>query len=190
MNKQILMIHEFKEDFLKLPLENYILTFDDGLYTQYKFLEELKKIKTEKYFFISSGIICSENLKQNDEFTQCDVAHLKALSGDYTNYMKWSQIKEISKLNNFFIGCHSHLHNIKTADCIESIKLDNKHMLENFEKNIGYVPNHFCFPYNKKTTIYETILRKNGFKYFYGKEKGIRYNTDLKINERLDIYEL
>ena len=28
---KILMIHEFKESFLNLPLEDYILTFDDGL---------------------------------------------------------------------------------------------------------------------------------------------------------------
>ena len=34
--KPVLMLHEFKEEFLDLPLENYILTFDDGLYTQYK----------------------------------------------------------------------------------------------------------------------------------------------------------
>ena len=50
------MIHEFKEEFLNLPLENYTLTFDDGLYTQYKFFNEIKKIKTNKFFFISSNI--------------------------------------------------------------------------------------------------------------------------------------
>ena len=38
--KPILMIHEFKEDFLNLNLEDYILTFDDGLYTQYLFFQE------------------------------------------------------------------------------------------------------------------------------------------------------
>ena len=48
-NKKILMIHEFKESFLNLPLEDYILTFDDGLFTQYLFLSELLKINTDKY---------------------------------------------------------------------------------------------------------------------------------------------
>ena len=62
--KPILIIHEFEERFFDLPLDQYILTFDDGLYTQYVFLEELKKIKTKKYFFISSGIVCPENIEQ------------------------------------------------------------------------------------------------------------------------------
>ena len=66
--KPILMIHEFKEEFLNLPLENYTLTFDDGLYTQYKFFNEIKKIDTEKYFFISSNIVCSEDASQEDSF--------------------------------------------------------------------------------------------------------------------------
>lgn len=175
--KPILMIHEFKERFLDLPLEKYILTFDDGLYTQYKFLEELKKIKTKKYFFISSGIVCPENLKQSGELICCERAHTKAFKGDYTNYIKWSQIKEIDKLDDCFIGCHSHFHDIKTADCVECIIPDNRYMLEDFSKNLGYIPKYFCFPYNKRTLLYETILYNKGFKYFYG-------------NERLDINEL
>ena len=119
--KPVLMIHEFEEKFLDLPLEKYILTFDDGLYSQYRFLEELKKIKTEKYFFISSNIICPENQKQNDESICCEKAHIKAFNKNYINYMKWSQIKEIDKVDNCFIGCHGHSHDIKTADCVECI---------------------------------------------------------------------
>ena len=74
--KPILMIHEFKDTFLNLPLEDYILTFDDGLYTQYKFFNEIKKIKTEKYFFISSGIICPEYENQDDEYIMEKIFHL------------------------------------------------------------------------------------------------------------------
>ena len=80
--KPILMIHEFKEEFFDLPLEEYILTFDDGLYTQYVFLEELKNIKTKKYFFISSDIVCPENIEQNDEYITCNEAHKKAFNGE------------------------------------------------------------------------------------------------------------
>ena len=169
--KPVLMIHEFEEKFLDLPLENYILTFDDGLYSQYIFLDELKKIKTKKYFFISSNIICPENQKQNDELICCERAHVKAFNKDYTNYMKWSQIKEIDKEDNCFIGCHSHSHDIKTADCVECIILDNRYMVEDFSKNLGYLPEYFCYPYNKKTILYETILSKKGFKHFYGSDR-------------------
>ena len=167
--KPVLMIHEFKEDYLNLPLEDYILTFDDGLYTQYLFLNELKKIKTEKYFFISSGIICPENNKQNDEYIECSKAHTKAFDGDYTNYMKWTQIKELDTLGDCFIGCHSHFHNKKTAECVQCIITDNRYMLQDFKEKLGYLPDIFCFPYNYITPVYKEILNKKGFKNFYGK---------------------
>ena len=169
--KPVLMIHEFKEDFLNLPLKDYILTFDDGLFTQYKFFKEIKKIKTQKYFFISSGIICPEDVNQNDEYISCAKAHRKAFLGDFTNYMKWSQIKEINNTENCYIGCHSHFHMRKTAGCVECIILDNQKMFSEFNKNLKYMPDSFCFPYNYETPLYKEILSKKGFKNFYGSER-------------------
>tara|TARA_R110000744_G_scaffold88570_1_gene172646 strand:- start:772 stop:1302 length:531 start_codon:yes stop_codon:yes gene_type:complete len=169
--KPILIIHEFEERFFDLPLDQYTLTFDDGLYTQYVFLEELKNIKTKKYFFISSGIVCPENIEQNGEYIICNEAHKKAFNGDYTNYMKWSQIKEIDESDDCYIGCHSHFHNIKTADCVECMIPDNRYMLHDFKQKLGYIPDIFCFPYNYETPLYREILNKKGFKNFYGKDR-------------------
>lgn len=167
--KPILMIHEFKKEFLNLPLENYTLTFDDGLYTQYLFLDELRKIKTDKFFFISSNIVCSEDINQDETFINSIDAHKKAFNGVYTNYMKWSQIKEIDSYDRCNIGCHSHFHSFKTADCVECIILDNRHMIDKFEKEINYLPKNFCFPYNYETPLYREILTKKGFTNFFGK---------------------
>jgi hypothetical protein len=169
--KPVLMIHEFKDEFLNLPLENYILTFDDGLYTQYKFFNEIKKIKTEKYFFISSGIICPENIKQDSEYITCVQAHKKAFNGDFSNYMKWSQINEIDKTKNCFIGCHSHFHMRKTAGCVECIILDNQKMFSEFKNNLEKMPDSFCFPYNYDTPLYKEILFKKGFNKFFSGER-------------------
>ena len=170
-SKKILMIHEFKESFLNLPLEDYILTFDDGLYTQYLFLEDILKIKTEKYFFISSGIVCEEDKIQNDTFITCYNAHKKAFKNNFTNYMKWSQIKNILNYKNCYIGCHSHFHKIKTADCLECIIEDNRLMNNNFLKNLNFIPDSFCFPYNYETPLYREILSNKGIKNFYGSER-------------------
>ena len=169
--KPILMIHEFKEEFLNLPLENYTLTFDDGLYTQYKFFNEIKKIKTNKFFFISSNIICPETVNQDNSFISCIDAHSKSFKGDYTNYMKWSQIREIDSYDQCNIGCHSHFHSLKTADCVECIMLDNRYMLNTFNKELNYIPKDFCFPYNHETSLYRQILEKKGFINFFGKER-------------------
>lgn len=175
--KPVLMIHEFKEDFLNLNLEDYILTFDDGLYTQYLFLDELLKIDTDKYFFISSGIVCEEYKKQDNSYITCYDAHKKAFNNNFLNYMKWSQIKEIFNKPKCYIGCHSHYHKLKTADCVECIIEDNKLMNNNFLKNINFIPDSFCFPYNYETPLYKEILSKKGFKNFYGLE-------------RIDIYDI
>lgn len=175
--KPTLMIHEFKDEFLNLPLEDYILTFDDGLYTQYKFFNKIKKIKTEKYFFISSGIVCPEDKNQDDNYITCYQAHKKAFKGVFSNYMKWSQINEINETENCFIGCHSHFHMRKTADCVECIILDNKKMFSEFNSNLGYIPDSFCFPYNHETSLYKEILFKKGFTKFFG-------------NNRIDILDI
>ena len=171
------MIHEFKEEFLDLPLQDYTLTFDDGLYTQYLFLDKLLEIDTDKYFFISSGIICPENKDQNNNFITCYDAHKKAFNNDFTNYMKWSQIKKINMNKKCYVGCHSHYHKIKTADCVECIIEDNKQMISEFITNLEHIPGQFCFPYNHETPLYRQILENKGFKNFYGKE-------------RIDIYDI
>ena len=169
--KPILMIHEFKEEFLDLPLRDYILTFDDGLYTQYLFLDKLLELDTDKYFFISSGIICPENVEQDNNFITCYNAHKKAFNNDFTNYMKWSQIEKIKNSKKCYIGCHSHYHKLKTADCKPCIINDNKLMIASFLNNLKYIPDNFCFPYNYETPIYKRILEYKGFKNFYGKER-------------------
>jgi hypothetical protein len=66
--KPILMIHEIRDWMFDLPLHNYVLTFDDGLYSQYYFLDKFKTIDTEKIFFISTGILCDENEIQSTTF--------------------------------------------------------------------------------------------------------------------------
>jgi hypothetical protein len=174
--KPILMIHEFKEDFLDLPLEDYVLTFDDGLYTQYKFINEIEKINTEKIFFISSNIICPEYIDQSDDFINSIDAHRKAFYNYYENYMKWSQIRDINKIKDCYIGCHSHFHKLKTADCVECIILDNRKMFHEFKEHLGFIPHKFCFPYNYQTPLYKEILFKKGFTSFFGGER-IDINT-------------
>lgn len=71
-NKITLMFHEVDESIFDIDLEKYILTFDDGLYTQYKLIDRLCELNTTKIFFISSNIICDENVKQSEENITCN----------------------------------------------------------------------------------------------------------------------
>lgn len=172
--KPILMIHEFSPVMLDLPLEEYTLTFDDGLYTQYMYIERLIEIETDKIFFISTGIVAEETTVQSDKLVHCALAHSKSKHfGDLSHYMNWKQIKEIDQLSRCEIGGHSHLHarvNIKT------IIPDTKLMKHSFKAH-GLDPKSFCFPYNQENEIYKQILIRDGYENFYGEE-------------RIDIYDI
>ena len=169
--KPTLMIHEFKEQYLDLPLENYVLTFDDGLYSQYAYIDELRKLNTQKIFFISSNIVCPEDQTQDVSMICCRDAHEKAFLGDYRNYMKWSQIAYIDGLHQCQIGCHGHKHVYDIVSNTIAMIKDSRRMIQTFQCHLGYVPDSFCFPYNIESGVYKTILQKYGFKHFYGGER-------------------
>ena len=169
------MIHEFREEFLNLPLENYILTFDDGLYSQYHFWSEIEKIPTKKIFFISSNIVC--DTEQSLEFPVCRDAHQKAFSGNKEDYMNLQQIKHLLDYDDVEIGGHSHEHKrlnnfTSLFDKVEHIKQDTEKMMKWFQQNLNHTPRSFCFPYNENLDgMYNALLKKYGFTDFYGKER-------------------
>jgi hypothetical protein len=175
MKKSALMIHTIQDDFLKIKLENYILTFDDGLYNHFYYYPKLKLIQTEKIFFISTNIIC--NTKQSKSFLSSEECHKKAFMGNKEDFMNLEQLEYLSKERNVFIGGHSHFHkNLNTLsnlnDKVNHIKKDTELMLEWFHKNLNLFPNKFCFPYNDDLNgLYKSILMTYGINEFYGKER-------------------
>jgi len=169
MKKHVLMIHEVGEWLFDLPLQSYILTFDDGLYTQYLYFERITKIDTDKFFFISTKIVADTTTTQSPEYITCDKAHEKyRLSGDRSHYMNWEQIKEIEMTPRCIIGGHSHEH-MRTPTSAQLVRDTNK-MIEQF--NIHDIkPTSFCFPYNKEHNMYRAMLQAKGFNEFYGEER-------------------
>jgi peptidoglycan/xylan/chitin deacetylase (PgdA/CDA1 family) len=175
IKKLALTIHEITKDILKLPLHNYTLTFDDGLYSQYYYFSHFQKIPTKKTYFISSGIIC--NNAQSLSFPECSIAHQKAFSGNTEDYMNVEQIKMLMDDPLVTIGGHSHNHTRlstfpRLVDKIHHIKKDTEMMLEWFNKHLNFQPTSFCFPYNEDLDgMYQSILKQYGFTSFYGRER-------------------
>ena len=162
--KPILMIHEFRVEMLKLPLQNYILTFDDGLYTQFLLIEDLIKIPTQKIFFISTGIVADTQTNQSNEFITCRDAHDRfKVDGDLSNYMNWEQLLYINQQPSCELGGHSHMHKLNNSNIVK----DTKQMMMVWKKMKVDV-NKFCFPYNDQNTVYIKLLQMNGFKQFFG----------------------
>lgn len=175
LQKPVLMIHEVRESMFSLPLDEYILTFDDGLYSQYYYFDKFKEIRTEKIYFISSNIIC--NGPQSAEFPCCTEAHKKAFSGNKEDYMTVEQIKEMMQDPLVSIGAHSHdhvdLYSLpKLFDRVNHISKDTENMISWFKTHLGFKPTKFCFPYNEDLDgMYKAVLHKYGFTEYYGRER-------------------
>ena len=187
--KTVLMIHEARSEFTRVNLKDYVLTFDDGLFSQYVFYQEIKHIPTPKIFFISSNIICQGT--QSLDYPTCSAAHEKAFAGNKEDYMTLEQIKELVLDPWVTIGAHSHNHTRLTqfpslAEKVKHIQQDTESMIEWFENNLRFCPTAFCFPYNEDLDgLYKGLLKKWGFTDFYGNER-TPIETLLHTQDQLD----
>lgn len=169
------MIHSVDDAIFSLPLADYTLTFDDGLYSQYAYLHRFADVPTDKIFFISTKFICRGS--QSDEFPLSNIAHDKARSGNYEDFMTPSQIRDIIAMPRCHIGGHGHSHirlrDILTkVDIIKNIIQDTETMMDVFLSEFGISPTKFCFPYNDDVTgLYPAMIRRYGFTEMYGRER-------------------
>ena len=97
-------------------------------------------------------------------------------------YMSWEQIKEIEKEKFAFIGNHSHSHDYLLDLTFENFKKDINKSIEIFEKELGYNPIFFSYPFGEYSLEQINYIKKK-FKYAFGQHSGV---IDLNKN----IYEL
>jgi len=161
------MIHEITKNVLSKDLSTFdVISFDDGLYSQYMNLEHFLKLPQPKYFFISTNIIC--NTKQSSEIIYCADAHKKAFNGNFENYMTWDQIIEIYNTPNCYIGGHSHNHNLITS-LKENIQ-DTNTMINEFKKH-NIIIDSYCYPYNNEYKIRDLTLKIHKIHKIFGKNR-------------------
>ena len=165
---KILLLHEIKEWMLDVDLSVYdLITFDDGLYSQYQHLEHFLKFKKPIIFFIAANMVCEENHIQNNEIVSCVQARQEFLNGNKSNYMKWSQINEIK--NIIEIGGHGFNH-IKNIYKYKDIRDDTNLMIQKFESQEIFIKS-FAYPFFIETFMYKLYLQSIGIKNLYGNER-------------------
>ena len=158
-----------------LPLGDYTITFDDGLYSQFYYLDEFLKFDTELIYFVSTDILC--DTVQSSNFEDCRNAHIKASVGNKEDYMTIEQVQRLTTIPNVSVGGHSHSHIDltrfdRTTDKIAHIKTDTELMINWFKQNLGFEPRKFCFPYNNDLNgLYTNILKLYGITEVYGRER-------------------
>ncbi len=113
---EILSIHNIKEAYFDLDLENYILSFDDGLYSQFYYFPILKKTGNEMFFFIITSFIKQGkprkmfNGASHEYVKSSKYMHDALVKREYTNFMTVEEIQLLSSHKQVLIGAHSHFH--------------------------------------------------------------------------------
>ena len=88
-------------------------------------------------------------------------------------YMTWEQIKEIESSGLGFIGNHSHSHDYLIDWDNDKIKADLKKSIEIFEKELGYSPEVFSYPFGEYSTNLKKIVSNLNFEFAFGQHSGV-----------------
>lgn len=169
-----------------------IFTFDDGLYSNWLYIDDLIKLPNQKIFYISTDIVNPQH-DCHASFITCSDAHKEYFQYPIKgrkNYMTWDMIRDILKEDNCFIGMHGNKHlNPRDykgfIDKVPAYKDDIKNMLNIFAIELPDYNFYDFFqpPYNHMDPIYNSILsielNVRGF--------SSNYNT---FYERIDLINL
>ncbi|MDX1701183.1 MAG: hypothetical protein R3250_11225, partial [Melioribacteraceae bacterium] len=165
--KPVLMIHEVTKQCFSANInwENYVLTFDDCLFSQYYYWDFFKDFVTTKILFIPCSLIWYGHHRsrfngEHIDSPTCEEALEKRVEDPY-NYMTLSEIQEMNKLSpDLILGGHGFMHEpISTLDPVRRISIFEKDitlMMNWFQANFGSKPMYYCYPFN-----YDDIPAKN-----------------------------
>ena len=87
-------------------------------------------------------------------------------------YMNWSQIKEVEKEDFAFIGNHSHTHEYLIEFTYNDFKKDINKSIEIFNKELGYNPIYFSYPFGEYSLEHEIFIEEK-FKFAFGQHSGV-----------------
>lgn len=85
--------------------------------------------------------------------------YVKATNEKYSDYMTWEQLKEVKKYGDVQLHSYAHpkLQKLSNQEIIE----DTKKSYELFERNMGYAPSMYAYPYGEYTQEVKNILKDN-----------------------------
>ena len=183
-----LMIHDIRKEYFDLNLDQYQLTFDDGLFSQYYYFPLLKTHPANLIYFITTSFI--KPGKARKMFSGEYISYLKSkkygyrtfVEGKFDHFMTIEELQAISNRTNVRIGVHSHFHDvIFTRTHPRKRKPISKWKLERFEN----LPD-----LSREDLSIRSKLAFQGFNYRDGLlmrrteaewEEYIKYDTELSV---------
>lgn len=89
-----------------------------------------------------------------------------------SGYMSWDQIRELVRAG-VSIGAHSHSHAHFPALSPEQQKADLLTMQEAFQRELGFVPRLFAYPYGEADGPSMALLKDLGYRAAFGQQSGV-----------------
>ena len=115
---KILTIHDVRKEYFNLNLNDYQLTFDDGLYSQFYYFSFFKDHPEKLTYFITTSLIKPGTARS--VFNGRYLPYLKSkkymyrtfADGRFDHFMNLEELQEICGQKNVQIGAHSHFHDV------------------------------------------------------------------------------
>ncbi|MGE0051968.1 MAG: polysaccharide deacetylase family protein [Arcobacter sp.] len=117
--------------------------------------------------------------KYNYPFTL--FVYVEATQNKYPDFMTWNEIKEASKYGEIELHSYSHKQLVKLTN--EEITKDTNLALEIFEKNLGFKPKAYSYPYGEYDDRVKNEIKNFGFEYIMNQNNG-------SVNEKSDLFDL
>lgn len=162
------ILYFLNSEMLKEAVTDVVITFDDGLQSQYSAAKTiLQKHRMKAIFFICPGLVGTEG------------------------HMSWKQLKDLVTLGHE-IGCHSLNHDVLTSLTKYALMRNCLKCKRAIEEGLGIKAKSFSIPFGETNSRVVKILRKAGFEYVYtsGERLGSRGSYQIpriNINELKDI---
>lgn len=91
-----------------------------------------------------------------------------------SDYMSWAQLKEMRDAG-VYIGHHSASHSHLPKLSLEKVQSEIASANTAFQKNLGFVPALFAYPYGEYGSDIKKIIAESGFKAAFGQQSGVAY---------------
>jgi len=114
----VVMFHDLRREHFELPLDRYRLTFDDGLYSHYYYLNRFESHPNALTFFITTSFIRDGKARpvfngRYIEYREASFHTQRAMiEGDFSGFMTVEEVQHLAAQPNVRIGAHSHFHDV------------------------------------------------------------------------------
>lgn len=107
--------------------------------------------------------------------------YCKATNKRYKDFMSWTQLKDATNYGE--IGAHSYGHGHLTKLSNEKLTKDFARCNEDIQKNLGFTPEYFAYPYGEYDERVQNIAKSFGFKAIFNQNSGA-------VNHESNIFDI